>query len=89
MKKHFEYLIPVFILISMGLLYENPAPIKQINFTQSENIDLSDYYIGNKNTKKFHVQSCSFLPYEENRIYFSLREDAIDNGFIPCQKCEP
>ena len=89
MKKYFGYLIPVFILISIGFFYENSAPTKQINFIQSENADLFDCYIGNKYTKKFHVSSCSFLPYEENRVYFSLREAAIDNGFVPCQKCEP
>ena len=46
-------------------------------------------YIGNKNSKKFHVVSCKPLPKEKNRVYFFERSEAIDNSFIPCKKCNP
>ena len=46
-------------------------------------------YIGNKNTKKFHRPSCSTLPKEENRVYFSERNEAVSGGYVPCKKCNP
>jgi beta-lactamase superfamily II metal-dependent hydrolase len=46
-------------------------------------------YIGNKNSKKFHLPSCSTLPAEHNRVYFKTREEAISAGYIPCKRCNP
>lgn len=46
-------------------------------------------YIGNKNSKKFHIPSCNTLPAEKNRIYFSSRDKAVDSGFSPCSNCHP
>ena len=46
-------------------------------------------YIGNKNSKKFHLPSCSVLPAESNRVYFKTREEAIKAGYIPCKVCNP
>lgn len=49
----------------------------------------SGKYIGNRNTKKFHRSSCSYLPDPENRTYFSTAVDARDAGYDPCKKCNP
>lgn len=46
-------------------------------------------YIGNKNTKKFHVPSCHTLPAEKNRVYFSSRDKATSSGYVACKKCRP
>ena len=46
-------------------------------------------YIGNKNSKIFHYNSCSGLPKEKNRIYFSNRSDAVIAGYRACQRCNP
>lgn len=46
-------------------------------------------YIGNKNTKKFHLPSCYTLPKEKNRVYFSSRDRAISRKFNPCKNCNP
>jgi putative cell wall-binding protein len=46
-------------------------------------------YIGNKNTKKFHLPTCSSLPAEHNRVCFSTREEAISAGYEPCKICKP
>jgi len=46
-------------------------------------------YIGNKNSKKFHLPSCSTLPAEQNRVYFKTREEAIKAGYVPCKRCNP
>jgi len=47
----------------------------------------SENYIGNKNSKVFHIPACGSLPAEKNRIYFGNENDAVDQGFRPCQKC--
>ncbi|QNB44999.1 hypothetical protein BR63_00860 [Thermanaerosceptrum fracticalcis] len=50
----------------------------------------SDYsYIGNKNSKKFHLPICGSLPAEQNRIYFKTRGEAISAGYEPCKICKP
>lgn len=46
-------------------------------------------YIGNRNSNKFHRSSCSTLPAESNRIYFSTRDEAINAGMVPCKRCNP
>ncbi len=46
-------------------------------------------YIGNKNSKKFHLPTCKNLPAEKNRVYLSSRDEAIQKGFDPCGNCDP
>ncbi|MBF7084380.1 MBL fold metallo-hydrolase [Desulfallas sp. Bu1-1] len=46
-------------------------------------------YIGNKNSKKFHLPSCSTLPAEYNRVYFKTRDEAVSAGYVPCKRCNP
>ena len=46
-------------------------------------------YIGNKNSKKFHLPSCKNLPAEKNRVFFDSRQEAVDAGFDPCGNCRP
>jgi len=46
-------------------------------------------YIGNKNSKKFHLPTCKNLPAEKNRIYFDSRQAAVDAGQSPCGNCKP
>ncbi len=47
------------------------------------------YYIGNKNTKKFHLPSCNTLPKQENQVRLNSWEQAVNGGYIPCKKCKP
>lgn len=49
----------------------------------------SSGYIGNKNSKKFHIPTCSSLPAAQNRVYFKTRDEAIKAGFVPCKLCNP
>lgn len=44
-------------------------------------------YIGNKNSKKFHLPSCPNLPAEENRVELPSYDEAIAQGFAPCGNC--
>lgn len=48
-------------------------------------------YIGNLNTKKFHRFNCASVNDINaiNKISFSSREDALDQGYAPCQRCKP
>lgn len=46
-------------------------------------------YIGNVNSKKFHLPTCKNLPSEQNRILFAAREEAVEQGYAPCGNCNP
>ena len=46
-------------------------------------------YIGNMNSKKFHLPTCKNLPAEKNRVYFNSRQEAVDAGYDPCGNCKP
>ena len=55
----------------------------------TEEVDAEEYYIGNRNSKKFHAPGCSGLPDEQNRIIFDARRDAVLEGYTPCGICKP
>ena len=46
-------------------------------------------YIGNVQSGIFHRTTCSSLPGEQNRIYFSTRDQAVRDGYRPCKRCNP
>ena len=60
---------------------------------KSDRTHTSDYedasYIGNINSKKYHLPSCSGLPNEENRVYFKTIDAAEAAGYSPCGNCHP
>ena len=43
--------------------------------------------IGNKNSKVFHLDTCSGLPKEENKVEFDSCESAEKAGYKPCSRC--
>ncbi len=47
------------------------------------------FYIGNRNSKRFHHDFCPFGKKisKRNRRMFSTRWDAFYHGFAPCKKC--
>ena len=51
----------------------------------------SGSYVGNANSGKFHVASCSSVSKmsEKNKVYFSSRDEAINQGYVPCKRCNP
>lgn len=58
----------------------------------SESKKLDDefiYYIGNINSKKFHLDTCSSLPSTKNQIIFKSYEEAVKGGYTPCSRCNP
>lgn len=56
---------------------------------EPEQVSSSTSYIGNRNSKKFHLPSCHSLPAEHNRVYFNSRTEAINSNFSPCGNCQP
>ena len=44
-------------------------------------------YIGNVNSKKFHLPSCPNLPDAANQTLFSSYEEAVQAGYTPCGNC--
>ena len=51
----------------------------------------SSQYVGNLRSHKFHSITCDQVNKmsEKNKIYFNSREEAINNGFVGCQRCNP
>lgn len=45
------------------------------------------YFVGNKNSKKFHSPDCANLPAEKNQVIFDSYQEAIDAGYEPCGSC--
>lgn len=55
----------------------------------SRDTPIANTFIGNKNSKKFHRSTCSYLPDQVNQVTFSSREDALTAGYTPCGHCNP
>jgi len=66
----------------------NPTVVAPVVPDDEDHEDAGEY-IGNKNSKKFHLPTCKNLPAEKNRVYLSSRNEAIQNGFDPCGNCNP
>lgn len=48
-------------------------------------------YVGNKNSKKLHQDWCASVAdmKEKNKVEFTSKEDALDEGYTPCRQCRP
>ena len=48
-------------------------------------------YIGNRNSKKFHLATCTYVGQMNpaNKVPFVTRDDAIAAGYVPCKVCQP
>jgi len=67
-----------------GLTIEEIRPSARDIHTETQ-------YIGNKKSKRFHLLTCRSVTQmsEKNKIEFSSREEAIENGYSPCGDCNP
>lgn len=52
---------------------------------------LATTYVGSVNSDKFHYTYCRYAKriYDENKIYFYSRDEALNSGYIPCKVCRP
>ena len=67
---------------------ERFVPDSQLNPTDpSSSSTAQQAYIGNVNSKKFHLPTCANLPAEKNQIPFSSYDEAIAAGYTPCASC--
>ena len=63
--------------------------------TDTENVTeptpVSQSYIGNSNSKKFHYPYCNSVEKMSpgNRVEFNSLEEAINAGYAPCKRCNP
>lgn len=48
-------------------------------------------YCGNKNSKVYHKTTCTSLSAtkEENKVYYSSKQEYINNGYKGCSRCNP
>lgn len=48
-------------------------------------------YIGNRNTRKLHEASCESVEdmKDRNKVGFATKEEALEDGYEPCQRCKP
>ncbi len=58
---------------------------------QDDSDTTTSSYIGNKNSKKFHLDTCQSVSdmNENNKVIFNTRQDAVDKGYTPCKNCCP
>ena len=67
---------------------ENFVPDAELNPTDpAASSTAQQAYIGNVNSKKFHLPTCSSLPAAKNQILFSSYDEAIAAGYTPCSSC--
>lgn len=46
-------------------------------------------FVGNANSRKYHLPDCGSLPDKENQVYFSTIREAEKAGYAPCGNCDP
>lgn len=58
---------------------------------KKEDIVADTNYIGNSKTMKFHKKECSSVQTMklENKTVFETKDEAKEQGFIPCKTCKP
>ncbi len=85
--------LPAGVTLSETEATAMPETIKDEDVTVIDNdpTEALAQYLGNKNSKVFHFTTCTYgkKSNEENRIYFSSREEFVNNGYTPCKVCNP
>lgn len=72
-----------------GLGDIDKSSVKDITNHSESAIQSTSVYIGNRNSKKFHLENCTSLPSQKNAVNFESREEAVKNGYEPCKVCNP
>lgn len=67
------------------------APVVSEPQPQASTVNNEMTYIGNRNTKKFHYPTCSSVNQmnESNKVSLSSRNEAVNNGYVACKRCNP
>lgn len=64
---------------------------KASNSSTNNESEKNIQYVGNKNSFVFHDSSCSSVDdmKDSNKVIFSERKEAINQGYKPCGRCNP
>lgn len=71
-----------------NLSYTTEKTVKLLNSTKPS----KKKYVLNKNTKKFHYNSCISVKKSSRKnkeVYIGFRSEVIDMGYTPCGNCRP
>lgn len=61
---------------------------KNVSTTNKTKVDKANF-VGNANSRKYHLPDCGALPDKENQVYFSTIREAEKAGYAACGKCDP
>ncbi len=75
----------------VGSSHSSSSSSSQPTSAESTSSSDSASYVGNANTGKFHDASCNSVSKmaEGNKVFFSSRNDAVSQGYVPCKICNP
>lgn len=76
------------VLMTLTLIFTSCSGCEDAKETAKSETQEEYYVICNKNSKKFHDPSCSYLPKQSNRVRMEYG-DAIARGYEPCGHCNP
>ncbi len=85
-------------LVELGYLTEAPSGVMDDStqaawaaFQADNGLESVAAYIGNRNTHKFHRPDCNSVGEmkESNKVEFATREEAVEQGYVPCKRCNP
>jgi hypothetical protein len=78
------------ILESCSMVFQVTSTQDTLAETTMETGPLKGPYIGSRSSNKFHHESCpsARLIKEGNRVYFSNKETALSNGYVPAGNCD-
>ena len=92
MKKWIPLLVMVFMLVTAMIVGATPSlPIHDHDHESLATAAESGQYVGNLNSHKFHIISCRYVGRmnPSNKVFFDTRDDAINEGYVPCKVCKP
>lgn len=71
--------------------HSSSSSSSQSDDSSSSSSSDSGSYVGNSNSGKFHKASCSSVDdmSEGNKVFFNSRDEAINQGYVPCKRCNP
>ncbi|TWH83584.1 ComEC/Rec2 family competence protein [Sedimentibacter saalensis] len=69
----------------------NTPPIPDSSEVKETPVISETNYVGNKNSLVFHKTDCSSVAdmKESNKVFFTIRQNAVDQGYTPCGRCNP
>jgi hypothetical protein len=80
----------VLFVAEMGRLSEVPPTVPApTTGTTNTQLVVSEHYVGNTNTHRFHRATCRYAGCKNCTARFNTRKEAIEAGFRPGGCCDP